>query len=397
MTDSAGQRWRILAALTFARTSMGYQFQSIAATAPVLAVQLNLSMAEIGFLVGLYLLPGLVFALPGGLLSARFGDRRIVLIGLAAMVVGGLMVAGATDVRLAMAGRLVGGAGGVLMNVALTKMVADWFAGRETVLAMSVLITAWPIGICLALFTLGSIASTWSPAVAYAATSVLAALGMIAVALFYRPAPGAPQVPEVRLSAFSRREWLLLSVGATPWMFYNAAYAIIVAFVPMWLAGAGLSIARAGGYTAINSLLVIVSVQTGGLLVQRFGRPNLVASAGLVGWALCLIGLMNSTEPLLWLVAGGLLGGLPAGILVSVPAEFLRPELRAAGMGVFYTLFYGGMALFPPLAGWLADRSGSALAPLYVALAALAAALICLAWTRWLQRPLAPGPGSVAL
>jgi hypothetical protein len=29
------------------------------------------------------------------------------------------------------AGRLVAGAGGVLLNVQMTKMVADWFAGRE--------------------------------------------------------------------------------------------------------------------------------------------------------------------------------------------------------------------------------------------------------------------------
>lgn len=33
-------------------------------------------------------------------------------------------------------------------------MIADWFAGREVILAMTVLINAWPVGICLALFGL---------------------------------------------------------------------------------------------------------------------------------------------------------------------------------------------------------------------------------------------------
>lgn len=36
------QRWRILAALTFARAAMGFQFQSVAAAAPFLTTQLDL-------------------------------------------------------------------------------------------------------------------------------------------------------------------------------------------------------------------------------------------------------------------------------------------------------------------------------------------------------------------
>jgi predicted MFS family arabinose efflux permease len=59
------RRWWCLAALTVARTAIGFQFQSLAAVAPLMAGQLGFDKAQLGWLVGLYLLPGVVFALPG--------------------------------------------------------------------------------------------------------------------------------------------------------------------------------------------------------------------------------------------------------------------------------------------------------------------------------------------
>ena len=43
------QRWLILAILTFARASMGFQFQSVAALSPLLLDQFGMSLQHIGF------------------------------------------------------------------------------------------------------------------------------------------------------------------------------------------------------------------------------------------------------------------------------------------------------------------------------------------------------------
>ena len=71
--------WQILAILTLARTTMGFQFQSVAAVGPVLTSGAIVSYTELGVLIGIYLLPGALFALPGGWLGKRFGDKRVVL------------------------------------------------------------------------------------------------------------------------------------------------------------------------------------------------------------------------------------------------------------------------------------------------------------------------------
>src|SRR5690242_1018594 len=114
-------RWRILVLLVVARLAMGYQFQTVASTAPFLAERLGLGYAEIGSLIGIFMLPGIVVSLPGGWLTARFGDRRICAAGLALMAAGGLLMAAAGGPELLFAGRVVCGAGGVLFNLVLTK------------------------------------------------------------------------------------------------------------------------------------------------------------------------------------------------------------------------------------------------------------------------------------
>src|SRR3712207_8415164 len=51
----------------------------------------GLGYAEVGSLIGLYFLPGVALALPGGLLGRRFGDTRVVALGLALMAAGGAL------------------------------------------------------------------------------------------------------------------------------------------------------------------------------------------------------------------------------------------------------------------------------------------------------------------
>jgi hypothetical protein len=59
-------RWSILAVLFTVRLTMGFQFQSVAAVAPLLEREPGVSLADIGVLIGLYFTPGVVLALPGG-------------------------------------------------------------------------------------------------------------------------------------------------------------------------------------------------------------------------------------------------------------------------------------------------------------------------------------------
>src|SRR5262249_24046480 len=135
------KRWIILLVLFLARTAMAYQFQTVGALGPILVDALKIDFVWLGTLIGLYMLPGAVLALRGGLLGQRFGAKNVVLIGLSLMATGGALTATESFPILA-AGRLISGVGAVLINVVMTKMVTDWFADREIVTAMSVFVTS---------------------------------------------------------------------------------------------------------------------------------------------------------------------------------------------------------------------------------------------------------------
>jgi len=382
------QRWAILAVLTFARTAMGFQFQSVASLAPFVESSLGLDKAQLGWLIGIYLLPGIVFALPGGVLGARYGDKRLALIGLAAMGAGGLWLPYAATPFEADVARCVAGAGAVILNVLLTKMVADWFEGRERVLAMAILVNAWPIGIGLALLALGPLAASLGWQTALGATTAFAALAFVVVLAAYRAPSGSPAAGNIGfgLGLLSASEWRLLAIGSLPWMLYNAAFQISISFLPSYLVEHGFTLAQAGVASAVNTVTFMIAVQLGGVLLKRARRPDLACHFAALGWGLTLLGLATGTAPLAWIAVGGLIGGLPAGGYVSLPAEFLRAQTRSAGMGVFYTIYYVGCATLPAAAGALYDAHGAARPTLWLAAAFALACIPALGLYRLVRR-----------
>jgi cyanate permease len=254
---------------------------------------------------------------------------------------------------------------------------------------MSILMNTWPIGIALALLTLGPLAQGVSWQAAFVATAGLAALGIFSVSFGYTPTPGEVTAQQVDLGSLTRREWLLVSVTGLTWMFYNAAYNLLVAFLPTYFVRSGLSIVSAGAMAALNTILSIVSIQFGGLLARQYGRTDLIVHLSLAGWALALIGLLTSGAMLPWIIVSGLIAGVPVGVFISRPGEVLRAKTRSTGMGVFYTIFYVGMAIVPPLAGAMSDRTASSAVPIWFAAACIAVCAGTHALGRSLQRSLA--------
>ena len=359
---------------------MGFQFQSVGAVSPLLMERLHIANTELGWLIGLFSLPGVFLALPGGLLGGRFGDRRVVLAGLGLMTVGSALMGAAEGFAAVVVGRLLSAVGAILLNVLLTKMVADRFVGREIIWAMTVLINAWPVGIGLASLTLPVVANAWGVSAVFHVSAGAAAVGAVGIALLYSPAPRAVlHAGSLGLAGLSRRETGLVSVASVPWMLYNVGYAVMLGFVPSLLVRGGLSVEQAGVLLGLSTLLMIGSVLLGGASAQWLARPEIVVILGLAAFTGGLV-VLPYAPPWPTLMAVGLLGGLPAGTLIAAPTAVLRPQNRGAGMGLFYTGYYAGMTLLPPVAGWLQDVFGGSAALYFAAAAGLATLLFYVAF-----------------
>src|SRR5258708_33405662 len=92
-SDVLRNRWGVLAVLFTVRLSMAFQFQSVAAIAPLLGNTFGASLADIGILIGLYFTPGVALSLPGGAVGQKFGDKATALGALSVMLIGNLAMA----------------------------------------------------------------------------------------------------------------------------------------------------------------------------------------------------------------------------------------------------------------------------------------------------------------
>jgi len=351
-------RWSMLALLFMVRVSMAFQFQAVAALAPMMMTAYGVGLADIGLLIGLYLAPGIVLAVPGGAIGARYGDRRVVAAGLALMIAGALIMTAGTSFEAQAGGRLLAGIGGVLLNVLMSKMVTDLFAGREIATAMGIFVNSWPVGIAASLLLLPPIAQAGGLTLALGAVAGFVLLALVLLAFVRVPRNAASPAPaRERLGCTAL---LAIVVAGAVWGLYNAALGMVFGFGPAMLAERGLSPAAASATTSIALWLVAVSVPLGGLLADRTGRRDTVLVAGLLAFAVALVFAIDHGPALIAFATLGLAGGLAAGPIMSLPSAVLRAGVRAQGIGVFFALFYLLVVLAPILAGDAAQRRGSA-------------------------------------
>src|SRR5512139_60792 len=341
---SMAKRWLILFVLFLARTAMAFQFQTIGAVGPILVDALKIDFVWLGTLIGLYMLPGTVFALPGGVLGQRFGAKNIVLVGLLLMTIGGVLTT--LDVfSITASGRIISGIGAVLINVVMTKMVTDWFAGREIVTAMSVFIASWPLGLALGLISLPVVAMAWSWSAAMYVAASAAFICLILVGLIYRDPPNsqAETSSDFRI-AMTGREWLLISFAGLIWSAYNVGYIVLISFMPELFTARGYSLAEASRIVSLLGWVLIPSVPVSGYVAQQLNRPDLLMVAGfcMVAAAAAVLPFASNPGAIFTLVVLGI--GLPAGIIMALPAQAVRPENRSVGMGVYFTFYYAGIA-----------------------------------------------------
>lgn len=363
------RRWIVLVGCILARVAFAYQFQSLAVVAPGFMEEFGLDALSVGTLVGLYMLPGFFLAIPGGVLSQWVGERRFLIGCLAAMIAGGFICGFASGYWSICLGRLLSGLGAIGLNVVMAKIVIDWFQDKEIATAMALFLAGYPAGIGLALVTLGTLATPGGWAHAFLITGALGVIALIVFVATYQPAQVRTEGSTPALKP-SMAEVGMVCVAGAIWALYNAAYIIVVSFVPLFLHSAGMASATAASLVGIGLWVAVVAAPIGGVVADRSRKPNLLIVAGVLIWGLGLTLVIPwAGSPLLLLpliIVTSFIGNLPPGAIVALASEVLRPQVRSAGMGIYYTWLYAGLALGPMLAGLVSDLTGDPAAPVYL-------------------------------
>jgi len=381
--------WLILATLTLARTAMAFQFQSLAVVGPVLTSESTITYTELGTLIGIYLLPGALFAIPGGWLGKHFGDKRVVLAGLLMMTIGGVFLALADTYEGFFTGRMISGLGAVLLNVLVTKMVTDWFADYRITTAMGILISSWPLGISIALLTISPLEEMLGLTLTFFIPAAICAIALLLVAIIYSTPSQSIEVVEApiepsKAKLTSYELWGVILSGCV-WCLYNIAFILPLSFGPEFLVAQGLTLTSASAVVSLASWLIIPALPLGAWLAERIGRP--VSTMVVTFFAIAILTWMIPLTSFYILIFAslGLMFGPAGGLIMALPAQVLRKENRAIGMGIFFTIYYVGMGIFPAVAGYARDLTQDPATPINLAGISILLAATALAGFKVLQ------------
>ena len=348
--------WLILAAVALARIGFGYQYQTVATLGPDLMQLYRLDYAGLGTLIGAFMLLGGFLALPLGILARRLGDRLVLGAGLALMVLGPAVSAAAAGPAGIGGGRSAAGVGAVAMIVLQNKIIADWFTGRRFMWAISVSVAAYPIGVGLAQLVLPPLALVYGWRAAFLSGSFPMAAALALFLVSFRPSPHAAPTPP-RFSLPGGRECLLLVIGGLIWTAYTAGYSGYTAYVPSLMAARGQSLMLTGLVLTIATWGNVPATLLGAGLAARVGGFRIFL-LGTVALVLGMTGAALLDWPVICAVVVGVVGSFHPGVIMAVGTLSARPENRAVGMGLFYSMYYAGGAVVPAMCGWAADMSG---------------------------------------
>ncbi|RWK11267.1 MFS transporter [Mesorhizobium sp.] len=206
LTFGPNHRWKVLCIGVAANAGFSATFSGIPATAVVMRQGYHLGNAELGLALGLLGLGVALSEVPWGVLTDRWGDRRVLLTGLSAtaawLFIMALLVVptklAVPGVTLLSASLLVAGLLGGSVNGSSGRAIMGWFGEGERGFAMSIRQTAVPLGGGLGALVLPSLALALGFTAVF---SLLAALSAISAFFAWRWLHEPPTQGDARAAA----------------------------------------------------------------------------------------------------------------------------------------------------------------------------------------------------
>lgn len=352
-------RWKILILSFISMFAYGVVFQSIPPVLNFIKDEMHLSHAALGGLMSFLAIPGIIVALPGGLLTDRFGPKKIGIISILLMLLGTLIVSIGKTYSLLLLGRLIAGTGGAVLTVVIPQLLSQWFHHRETGLAMGIYDTAFPLASVVVFNTLGVLAFKVGWRQTIFGGAALTIIALVVFLGFYKnnmaEKSSADINSENKVKLVRGGIWLL----ASAWMWYNAAVISFTTFAPDIFTSKGFSTGQAGFIASFIMMGSIVIGPISGLLVDKIGRKEIIILTGTFLMTVMLPFTPFVRQIIPFMIGLGVCVALLPAPLFALPIEIMKPEQLGLGFGIISAAGSLGVVFGPFLVGLARDMSGN--------------------------------------
>ncbi|WP_336650795.1 MULTISPECIES: MFS transporter [unclassified Leucobacter] len=380
--------WVMLAAMVVAQAATTVVSAAPAFLIPHMLEREGMSLAAAGLLAGAPNL-GLVLSLVAwGAATDRFGERRVLLVGLAltvAVVAASTAVHGFAALGIAF---VVSGAVSACTNSASGRLITGWFPPDRRGLAMGIRQTCQPLGIAAAALGVPPLAAAGGVGPALALGGALSALSLILCAFAVRDPQRAAKPGAVALGSPYRASSTLVRIHAVSMLLVVPQFALSTFGLVWFTVGFGWSAFAAGALVAASQFAgaacrIVVGAWSDRAM-SRLGPLRLVAIAGIAallatagfGWA----GWAGAAA-VAYLVAS-CVSVADNGLAFTAVAEIAGPAWAGRALGIQNTGQFLVAAAVGPVVGALIGVLG------------VPAALALTAVTPLLAVPLVPKPAA---
>jgi MFS transporter, FSR family, fosmidomycin resistance protein len=348
---------------------------------PFLALELGLSLTEVGLLKGIFAGSMGVFQLPMALLGEKVGELTIIALGTLGLAAGFIMLSLSyklTVVIISLVTAKSAAAGQHSLSSALLSRTFE-DSGRRT--AMGTYNFSGDLGKVVIPFALAMAINLWGWRDATFAVATAVLVAGILLWLFSRQRLTSLPVnpPEEKKRGWGITNRLSFSSLLTMGIIDYSVRVGLLTFLPFLLIEKGTPIAEVGFALTLVFAGGAIGKFACGFMAERFGITAMIVGTELAT-AAGIISIYYLDPATIWIIlplVGVALNGTSSVLYASV-AEIISPQKRSRGYGLYYGLTLGSGAVSPVLFGWLAQSSS--LGYVFIFLGALALLTLPFTW-----------------
>ena len=378
-----GSRRPVLASCSAAHAAHDGLADALLVLLPLWVQTFGLSLTQTGGLKSLFYAAMTVGQIPSGLISERFGERRLLAIGTLGTAVGWLLLAEADGFRALLIAVLVAGIGSSVQHPLASSLVSSAYRGERVRAALGIYNFAGDAGKALvpALLAVGIGLVGWR----MSSTSCGIAMAVVALGvhltlqrfLSNERSPESITAGPAGWGILNRRDFTLLSAISVIDSSSRSGFLLLAPFLmiekglPVEHVGYGIMVIFAGGAAGKFAC---------GFLAERLGTIRTIVVTEIATVA-AIAAAIVAPMGVLWVLLApiGLALNGTSSALYAAAGDLAHEERQARTFGLFYTVTTAASAVAPVAVGMLGDAMSVTVSAVIVAVWVAGAVPVALA------------------